>query len=124
MTPPSIIAVVDDDEAIRVALRSLLRSLGYEVRLFEDAPSFLADARMNPPDCVLTDIQMPGMNGLDLQREVRRTMPRLPVIVITAFPEEAIRRQALADGALGFLSKPFDAAAIIRCLSEALGERT
>jgi FixJ family two-component response regulator len=120
---PSVIAVVDDDEAIRVALRSLLRSVGYEVRLFADAPSFLADAVMQPPDCVLTDIQMPGMNGLDLQREIRRTMPGLPVIVITAFPEEAIRRQAMADGALGFLSKPFETDTILRCLSEALGEQ-
>jgi FixJ family two-component response regulator len=119
----SVIAVVDDDEAIRVALRSLLRSMGYEVRLFADAASFLLEAATRPPDCVLTDIQMPGMNGLDLQRQIRRTMPALPLIVITAFPEEAIRRQAMADGALGFLSKPFETEAILRCLAEALGER-
>ncbi|WP_216835282.1 response regulator transcription factor [Falsiroseomonas tokyonensis] len=114
---------MDDDEAIRVALRSLLRSMGHEVRLFADAFSFLAEATLRPPDCVLTDIQMPGMNGLDLQREIRRTMPGLPVIVITAFPEEAIRRQAMADGALCFLSKPFETAAILHWLAEALGER-
>jgi FixJ family two-component response regulator len=117
----SIIAVVDDDQGIRTALRSLLRSVGYTVRVFADAGSFLADAAKNRPDCLVTDIQMPGMNGLDLQRTVRRQYPDLPVIIITAFPEEAIRRQALADGALHFLSKPFETGLILRCLGEALG---
>lgn len=114
-----VIAVVDDDQGIRAALRSLLRSVGYEVRVFADAPAFLAQSER--PDCLVTDIQMPGMNGLELQREVRQRYPDLPVIVVTAFPEEAIRNQAMADGALHFLSKPFETAVILRCLADAVG---
>ncbi|NGM24174.1 response regulator [Roseomonas stagni] len=117
-----VIAVVDDDQGIRMALRSLLRSVGYTVQLFADGPSFLADADPTPPDCLVTDIQMPGMSGLDLQRAVRARYPHLPVIIVTAFPEEAIRKQAMADGARCFLSKPFDSEAILRCLTEALDE--
>ncbi|PZW42988.1 response regulator receiver domain-containing protein [Humitalea rosea] len=120
MCSSSVIAIVDDDEAIRAALSSLLRSLGYEVRLFASAESFLADSRASP-DCLVTDIQMPGMNGLQLQLAIRNRRPRLPVIVITAFPEDAVREQAIAAGALHFLSKPFEADAIARCLSEAVG---
>jgi FixJ family two-component response regulator len=116
-----VIAVVDDDQGIRAALRSLLRSVGYQVRVFADAPAFLADAARDRPDCLVTDIQMPGMNGLDLQRAVRARYPDLPVIVVTAFPEDAIRRQAMADGALHFLAKPFESGAILRCLAEAVG---
>lgn len=116
-----MIAVVDDDQGIRVALRSLLRSVGYTVRLFADGSSFLADAEQDRPDCLVTDIQMPGMSGLDLQRAVRAQYPDLPVIVVTAFPEEAVERQALADGALHFLSKPVDGGVILRCVADAFG---
>ncbi|MCQ4160779.1 response regulator [Roseomonas sp. GC11] len=130
-TPPSppapareatpVIAVVDDDQGIRTALHSLLRSVGYRVRVFADAPSFLAEAARERPDCLVTDIQMPGMGGLELQRAVRARYPGLPVIIITAFPEEAIREQALADGALHFFAKPFETAAMLRCLADAVG---
>ena len=116
-----VIAVVDDDQGIRVALHSLLRSVGYQVRVFADGPAFLADAAAARPDCLVTDIQMPGMNGLDLQRAVRARYPDLPVIVVTAFPEEAVRRQAMADGARHFLSKPFESGVILDCLADAVG---
>ncbi|NKE47119.1 response regulator [Roseomonas frigidaquae] len=114
-----IIAVVDDDAAIRTALSRLLRSLDYRVRLFASAEAFLADG--DEVDCLVTDVQMPGMNGLELQRAVRRSRPELPVIIITAFPEAAIREQAVAAGARHFLSKPFAAETIAQCLREATG---
>lgn len=116
-----MIAVVDDDQGIRAALRSLLRSVGYRVRVFADAPTFLADAAEHRPDCLVTDIQMPGMGGLELQRAVRQRYPDLPVIVVTAFPEDAIRHQAMADGALHFFGKPFETAEMLRCLADAVG---
>ena len=115
------IAIVDDDAAIRTALSSLLRSMGYAARLFPTAEAFLADGSQPPPDCVLTDVQMPGMNGLELQAAIRRRTPGLPVIMITAFPSEAVRERALAAGALHFLSKPVAADTVARCLQQALG---
>ncbi len=114
------IAIVDDDAAIRNALSSLLRSMGYAARLFPTADAFLADESQPPPDCVLTDVQMPGMNGLQLQAEIRRRRPDLPVIVITAFPSEAMRDQALAAGARHFLNKPVSAETVASCIQQAL----
>ena len=118
---PPVIAIVDDDDAIRIALSSLVRSMGYDVRLYAEAEAYLVDDSIPSAGCVITDIQMPGMNGLQLQTAIRRRTPRLPVIVITAFPEDAIREQALADGAMHFLSKPFAATTMARCLVEAVG---
>lgn len=117
------IAVVDDDAAIRVALSSLLRSMGYAARLFPTAEAFLADQTEPPPDCVLTDVQMPGMNGLELQDTIRRRTPDLPVIMITAFPSPAIRERALAAGALQYLNKPVEAETVARCIQQALERR-
>lgn len=114
------IAVVDDDAAIRTALSSLLRSMGYSARLFKTADAFLADQELPPPDCVLTDVQMPGMNGLELQAEIHRRRPELPVIMITAFPNAALRQRALAAGALDFLNKPVSAETVAHCIQQAL----
>lgn len=116
-----VVAIVDDDDAIRVALSRLLRSLDYQVRAFDSAEAFLTAAGGTAAGCLVTDVQMPGMSGLELQRAVRQRWPDLPVIVITAFPEEAIREQAMAAGARHFLSKPFDAGTIAHCLREVMG---
>ncbi|BAK65751.1 response regulator receiver protein [Sphingobium sp. SYK-6] len=123
MTAKPLISVVDDDAAIRIGLSSLIRSEGYEVALFESAEAFLASGASGKPGCLLTDIQMPGMSGLDLQARIRVEHPALPVLVMTAFPEEAMRQRALSAGAVCFLSKPFDAQELLRCLRRALGER-
>ncbi|WP_439597300.1 response regulator transcription factor [Falsiroseomonas sp.] len=125
--PPSgasgapLVAIVDDDDAIRVALSRLLRSLDYQVRAFDSAEAFLSEGGGTAAGCLVTDVQMPGMSGLELQRAVRLRWPALPVIVITAFPEEAVREQAMAAGARHFLSKPFDAGTIAHCLQEVMG---
>ncbi|MGX9966153.1 response regulator transcription factor [Roseomonas sp. F4] len=116
-----VVVIVDDDAAIRVALSRLLRSLDYQVRAFDSAEAFLSGEDGGAAGCLLTDVQMPGMSGLELQRAVRERWPALPVIVISAFPEEAIREQAMAGGARHFLSKPFDAGTIAHCLREVTG---
>lgn len=120
MTKP-LIAIVDDDRAIRTALSSLLRSAGFRAAMFDCAEAFLDDLDDGGPDCVLTDIQMPGMSGLDLQQHLASTKPGLPVLVMTAFPEAKLRERALSSGAHCFLNKPFDADELLRCIHSALG---
>lgn len=115
-----LISIVDDDQAIRDGLSSLLRSSGFEVRLYESAENFLKDNQITRPDAVLTDIQMPGLSGLDLQNVLKDHEPMLPVLVMTAFPEEALRQRVMADGAVCFLSKPFKAAELLFWIEKAL----
>ncbi len=114
------IAIVDDDKAILTGLSSLLRSAGFDARLYVSAEDFLAETVMPLPDCVLTDVQMPKMNGLELQAELGRLHPELPVIVMTAFPGPAIRERAMNAGAVAFLDKPFEADVMLRALSDAI----
>lgn len=110
------IAIVDDDEAILSGLSSLIRSVGYKVRLFETAEALLEDTR-SPIGCVVTDIQLSGMNGLELQREISLRFPTIPVIVMTGFPEDAMREKAMSAGASSFLTKPFEAETILQAIS-------
>jgi FixJ family two-component response regulator len=114
--PRSRVSVIDDDESVRVATSSLLRSLGWEVSLYASAESFLESGQIDDMDCVITDVQMPGMTGLQLQQRLRELALPLPVLFITAFASEAARRQALDGGALCFLSKPVDGAAVSECM--------
>ncbi len=117
----AVIAIVDDDPSIRVAAESLMRSLGYAAFSFASAQEFLRSDRLRETDCLITDLQMPGMGGLELQQALATTGHAMPVIFITAFPEERLRRQAAEAGAFGFLSKPFEGQAIIDCVEAALG---
>jgi Response regulator len=114
------IAIVDDDEAVREALGNLLRSVGFEVRAFASAEAFLGSPERQSISCLVTDIQMPGMGGLELQQRVARSGSPLPVILMTAFPRDHVRRQAEEQGAAGFLAKPFDATRMIECVQRAL----
>jgi len=116
-----MLAVVDDDASIRKAVSSLVRSAGYSVRLYESGEAFLADDTLPGADCLLTDIQMPGMNGLELQLAVAQRFPGLPVIVMTAFPKPVLRSRALAAGAARFLGKPFPADELLEVLAEVAG---
>src|SRR6185369_456291 len=115
-----VIAIVDDDESFRRATTSFVRSLGYGTAAFDSAEAFLKSERVNDADCLITDVQMPGMTGIELQGRLLQEGHSLPVIFITAFPEMKARAQALADGAIGFLAKPFDDKGLIQCLDEAL----
>lgn len=115
------IAIVDDDDAVRVGLSSLLRSYGYAAQAFESARALLdaGGAALDRFHCVITDLQMPGMSGIELLEELRRQGKALPLILMTAFPEAALRKRALQGGASCFLSKPFDAHQLLGCLRSA-----
>ncbi len=115
-----LIAIIDDDEAVRLATESLVRSLGLGATVFESAEAFLGSAEREETVCVITDVQMPGMSGIDLQARLRTEGDMLPLIFITAFPEDRIRTQARAAGAVGFLAKPFAGEDMIRCIDDAL----
>lgn len=117
---PPVISVIDDDASIRAATDSLLRARGYAVYTFASAADFLRSPQMNQSSCVITDVRMPEMTGVELQGALRKQGISVPFILVTAFPEESARLQALRDGALCFLSKPFDAPTIIRCVEAAL----
>lgn len=114
------ISIVDDDDSVRTAVSSLVRSLGFKVSTFASAEEFLTSDVMEDTSCLVSDIQMPGMSGLDLQKVLIQRQCHIPIIFITAFPEDAVRRRAEAAGAIGFLSKPFDGQAMIECLTSAL----
>jgi FixJ family two-component response regulator len=115
-----IISIVDDDDSVRAAMSSLVRSLGYESCVFWSAEEFLTSPRLQDASCLISDVQMPGMSGLELQDELAVRRPDMPVILITAVPEERIRKRAEAAGAVAFFSKPVDGHALIECLDAAL----
>ncbi len=119
-----VIAIVDDDESFRRATMSFIRSLGYGVAPFASAEAFLQSDRLQDTDCLITDVQMPGMSGIELQGKLIEQGHRLPVIFVTAFPEMKARARALAAGAIGFLAKPFSDNKMIACLNEALASRS
>lgn len=112
------ISIVDDDKPGRIALSSLVRSMGYEPFLFSCAEDFLASAERSETDCLITDFQMPGMSGLDLQGELVSGGRNIPIIIITAHPEKSVRDRATASGAVCFLSKPFDGQVMIDCIEQ------
>jgi FixJ family two-component response regulator len=119
-----VIAIVDDDDSFRYAIMSFIRSLGYAVVQFASAEAFLKSDRLSETDCLISDVQMPGMNGIELQAKLVAQGHHLPVIFMTALPEIKARAQALAAGAIGFLTKPFNDEMLITCLREALGARS
>jgi len=118
--PSPVISVVDDDASVRIATDNLLRSLGYSVHTFASANDFLRSAHFNDTSCVIADVQMPVMSGVELQAFLLAQGHRLPFIFITAFPEETIRERAMKAGAICFLRKPFDRLTLIKCLDTAL----
>ena len=118
-----MVAIVDDDESVRSALRGLLKEAGLTAQSFASAEEFLESDRLTDSACVITDMQMPGLSGAELQSLLIAQGVNTPIIFITAFPEEKLRRRVLDAGAIGFLSKPFDEGHLIRCLKTALGSQ-
>jgi FixJ family two-component response regulator len=116
----SVISVIDDDASVRVATNNLLRSHGYTVHTFASAEEFLQSAHLNDTACVIADVQMSVMSGLDLLTLMRTQGYDAPFIFITAFPDESVRARALKAGAIGFLAKPFAGPTLINCLDIAL----
>ena len=123
MFRPPVVSIIDDDASLRAATDNLLRSLGYTVYTFVSAEEFLRSAHFNDTSCVIADVQMPGMSGVDLQAQLLTRGHSVPFIFMTAFPEEAIRARAMKSGAICFLTKPFDRLTLTRCLDTALGRQ-
>ncbi|WP_053151198.1 response regulator transcription factor [Pseudomonas sp. Pf153] len=115
-----LIAVVDDDDALLASIDSLLRSVGYKAQLFACAEDFLASEDVDKTDCLMTDIHMPGISGLELQNKLTNLGYTFPVIFMTAHAEVSVRNQAIDRGAIGFLVKPFNGQAILDCVEDAL----
>jgi FixJ family two-component response regulator len=116
----SVISVIDDDASVRAATNNLLSSHGYLVHTFASAEAFLQSARLDDSLCVVADVQMPAMSGLDLLIHMRTRGHDAPFIFITAFPDESVRARALKAGAIGFLAKPFAGSVLINCIESAL----
>jgi FixJ family two-component response regulator len=117
---PSVISIIDDDASVLAATNNLLRSRGYVVRTFSSAVEFLRSPDLDETACVIADVQMSVMSGLDLLANMRARGYDAPFIFITAFPDEGVRARALKAGATCFLAKPFAAPSLIRCLDAAL----
>jgi CheY-like chemotaxis protein len=117
---PSIIAIVDDDEVVRVAIGRLLQALGYCTALFASADEFLRSEQVGSTSCLITDLHMPGLSGLDLQDRLVARGDRIPIIFITGYPEENARTRAMKAGAVGFLGKPCNRDQLTACVEKAL----
>ena len=115
-----LISVIDDDESFRSALVGLIRSLGYGARGFESAEAFVEADVMRSSACVITDVQMPGMSGIELQYFLTRAACAVPVIMVSARTEPDLERRVLASGAICLLRKPFQTALLTECLQKAL----
>ena len=122
MSNPPVISIIDDDGSVRAATRNLVRSLGYIVHTFASAEDFLRSPHLNDTSCVITDVRMPDMSGLDLQAYLLAKGQTFPFIFVTAFSVESDRDRALKAGATCFLSKPFDGETLIECLEAALAQ--
>ena len=116
-----LISIVDDDESIREATKGLVRSLGYQAATFSSAEEFLQSDSVDSTSCLIADVQMPGLSGIDLQRRLTARGNQTPTIFITAFPEERARGHVMKAGAVGYLGKPFSEESLVRCLDSALG---
>lgn len=115
------ISIVDDDAWARAGVKDLVDSLGYRTLTFASAEEFLESGCVETTTCVISDLQMPGMSGLDLQRRLADRADGPSIILITAYPDERIRLRALDAGAYGFLTKPLDENALMQCLTKAAG---
>jgi FixJ family two-component response regulator len=115
------VSIVEDDQFFRDSMRRLMRSFGYAVETFSSATDFLASPRLLETGCLISDIQMPVMSGLELYRNLITSGYTIPTILFTAYPNDADRERALNDGVICYLSKPVDETLLIQCLHAALG---
>jgi FixJ family two-component response regulator len=120
MPQQPLISIVEDDQPFRESMRKLVRALGYTVEAFPSAADFLASPLLPETACLVTDVQMPGMTGVELQRHLMDAGYAIPTILVTAYPDEAVRKRALKNGAVCYLSKPVDDEHLERCLRSAL----
>jgi FixJ family two-component response regulator len=121
---PHVISIVDDDKSFREAMARLIRSHGHSIAAFGSAEDFLESGRVNETDCLICDIRMQRMSGIELQKALIADRYRLPIIFVTAYPTEGAREDALAAGAIGFLNKPCDEDTLIALVDQALRGRS
>ena len=115
-----LILIVDDDESMREAIKGLIRSLGYRVEAVASAQEFLSSRFVRRTSCLIADVQMPGMTGLELYRRLSTSEKPIPTILITAYPDDGVRERALSAGVIGYLSKPFEDDDLAACVRSAL----
>jgi FixJ family two-component response regulator len=115
-----VIAVVDDEELVRTALQRLLKTFGYTAIAFESAEEFLSCGRLPEVRCLVADVRMPGMSGLELQAKLKANRCHIPIIFITAHGDAKMRIQAMREGAAEFLTKPFDNAVLLETVHAAV----
>ena len=117
-----MISIVDDDQYVRQSLKRLMNSLGYSVSDFPSAAEFLESPALQNTACLIADIQMPGMTGIELYGHLTEAGHAIPTILITAYPDDSAREKALSDGVACYLTKPFRQNDLISCVHSALGE--
>ena len=115
-----VIAIVDDEQYMRDATKSLVRSLGYHASTFGSADDFLKSEQVHDTSCLITDVQMPGLSGLDLQDRLIARGHCIPIIFMTGYPNDSVRARAMKAGAVCFLNKPFSEDHFIGCIQKAL----
>src|SRR6476660_1135636 len=120
MTKRTLISVVEDDQPFRESMRKLMTALGYTVEAFSSAADFLASPILPATGCLVTDVQMPGMSGVELHRHLVNRGHVSPTLLVTAYPDDITRNRALKDGVVCYLSKPVDDEHLERCLRSAL----
>ena len=118
--PKIDVAIVEDDESVRESTTHLLGLLGYATAAFASAEDFLNSGRVGDTDCLITDVRLPGISGIELQSRLILDGHRMPIVFVSAFPDEAIRARVLKDGAIGYLAKPLKEQSLIACLDHAL----
>jgi FixJ family two-component response regulator len=116
--------VVDDDESVRTAIGSLFRSMGFRTELFGDGERFLGSPKLREFSCLILDVQMPGMDGLELQLRLAAASHPIPIIFVTAYADEKARARALRGGAVSFLAKPFSEDALLEAVESAIDVET
>src|SRR6266545_5898674 len=116
----TLISIIDDDEDFREALQGLMTSMGFRVEAFSSALDFLARTNIRDTSCLIVDVHMPRMTGIELHRRLVESGYAIPTILITAYPDDSVRARALADGVICYLTKPCDEDALLGCVSTAL----
>ena len=123
MSAAPLISIVDDDDSLRNSLNNLIRSVGFRAQGFPSAEAFLNSSELHDTACLILDVRMPGMSGLDLQRQLRTTHSPIPIVFITSHGDDDAQARALEAGAVAFLYKPFREEALLKAIDSALDHK-
>ena len=120
MTELPVVSIVDDDQSVRDGIADLIRAIGFDAQVFERAEHFLQSSSLDCTACLITDVRMPGMTGLELVDRLVASRKPIPTVLITAFPMDVDRSRALRAGVIGYLTKPVDENELVSCIMSAL----